>query len=278
MKRLDPCIKNCPDQELASLLHTAGSAALAAGKVISSLYDKPHTIKHKGAIDLVTEADIASEETILAALAKTSPDIAVLAEESHAYYTDPPAGPVWIIDPLDGTTNFAHGFPWFAVSIAYASNNQMRAGVIYNPKADELFCACQGAGAWMNGRPITVSETTTLSQSLLATGFPYDIHNRAGRVIETLEAVLSRVQGVRRAGAAALDLAYVACGRLDGFWEIRLKPWDSAAGQLLVLEAGGMVTDFSGNRYSPYIPEILASNSRIHKQLQQIIAPFSEIA
>lgn len=277
MRRLDPCTKNCPDQDVASLLQVAGRAALTAGKIIVSLYDKPHTIRQKGTIDLVTEADVASEETILAALAATRPDIAVLAEESHSYYTAHPDGPVWIIDPLDGTTNFAHGFPWFAVSIAYACNNQIQAGVIYNPKADELFCVCRGAGAWLNGRSIAVSKITTLAQSLLATGFPYDIHNNAGRVIETLKAVLSRAQGIRRAGAAALDLAYVACGRLDGFWEIRLKPWDSAAGQLLVEEAGGIVTDFADRPYSPFIPEIIASNRHIHTQLQQILIPFSEV-
>ena len=270
MKRIESCIAGC-NPELANILEMAGRAALRAGKILRELYGKPHQIRYKGDIDLVTEADISSERTILAVLDKAGLHTEILAEESHFIYNEIPTGPVWIIDPLDGTTNFAHGFPWFAVSIAYAEKGRGQAGVIYCPMQDELFCGCLNSGAWLNGKPIRVSGIPVLDKSLLATGFPYDIRKRPAKVMAALEAVLIRVQGVRRAGAAALDLAYVTCGRLDGFWEIKLNPWDTAAGQLLLEEAGGKTSDFRGNSYSPFIPEILATNSLIHKELLSVI-------
>lgn len=270
MKRIESCVTEC-GPELANILEVAGKAALGAGKILRKLYGKPHQIRYKGDIDLVTEADISSENAIIAMLNKAPLRTEILAEESRSIYNEIPAGPVWIIDPLDGTTNFAHGLPWFAISIAYAEKGRSQAGVIYCPVQDELFCGCLDGGAWLNGKPIRVSGIPILDKSLLATGFPYDVRQKPTKVMSALEAVLIRSQGVRRAGAAAMDLAYVACGWLDGFWEIKLKPWDTAAGQLLLEEAGGKISDFRGGTYSPFIPEILATNSLIHEELLSVI-------
>ena len=276
MERLEKCIRHCGNSPLAPILKSAGKAALQAGRLLASLYSRPHEIRFKGEIDLVTEADPAAEKLILEILGKEYPDVGILAEESHSAYDAIPKKAMWIIDPLDGTTNFAHGFPWFAVSIAYTEKGKSLAGVIYAPMLDELFCACHGQGAWLNGRKIEVSGTGTLTRSLLATGFPYDVRQRPEKVMAALEKVLTRSQGVRRAGAAALDLAYVACGRLEGFWEIKLKPWDTAAGILLVEEAGGMVTDFQGGPYSPFIPEIVSSNGHVHGELVGLLKEFEK--
>ena len=276
MKRLAKCAAaGAARPELAALLTVAGRAALAAGAILRKLYGAPHQIKHKGEIDLVTEADVAAEEAILTVLRQERPGVAILTEESPAVLQVPAAEPVWIVDPLDGTTNFAHGFPWFGVSIAYALAKKSLVGVVYCPLQDELFCACAAHGAWLNGEPIRTSTTPALLQALVATGFPYDIHQQPAPVLAALQTILTRAQGVRRAGAAALDLAYVACGRLDGFWEIKLKPWDTAAGRLLVEEAGGRVSDFQGNQYWPDLPEILASNGLIHQELTALLKDFS---
>lgn len=260
---------------MAATLQTAGKAALKAGGIIRDLYGKPHRIRHKGEIDLVTEADVVAEEAILSMLADERPGEAVLAEESQAAYSEIPSGPAWIIDPLDGTTNFAHGFPWFCVSIAYSEAGKTLAGAIYCPMADELFLACQGGGAWLNGSRVRVSTGAALRESLLATGFPYDIQQEADRVMAAFTALVTKAQDIRRAGAAALDLAYVACGRLDGFWEMKLKPWDTAAGQLLVQEAGGLVSTFSGRPFSPFMKEVLASNGAIHAELVALLQQYS---
>jgi myo-inositol-1(or 4)-monophosphatase len=276
MHRIESCQANA-GQNLAAVLAVAAKAALAAGDIIRERYGRSHQIAHKGAIDLVTEADLAAEKKIIEILRAELPGTGFLAEESSSSYLEAPTAPTWVIDPLDGTTNFAHGFPWFCTSIAFLLEGRSEAGVIYCPMLDELFCACRGAGAWLNGRRLQVSSVALLDQSLLATGFPYDIQRHHEKVIAALQAMLVRAQGVRRAGAAALDLAYVACGRLDGFWEIQLKPWDSAAGLLLIEEAGGQVTDFRGGPYSPFLPEILATNGLIHPELNTILAGFSEL-
>lgn len=272
MKRVEACLVDC-GPEIASVMRAAAAAALAAGAIIHDMYEKPHQVKLKGTIDLVTEADIASEKAILAILAQRFPGVKVLAEESSSDYASIPSGPVWIVDPLDGTTNFAHGFPYFCVSIAYSVDMTSQVGVVYCPSLDELFCARAGGGAWLNGRRIRVSSRYSLIESLVGTGFPYDIQGNLAPVMAQLGRVLPAVRDVRRAGAAALDLAYVACGRLDGFWEIDLKPWDTAAGQLLVEEAGGRVTDFKGERWTPYVPEVLASNDHIHYLLAKLFEP-----
>ena len=276
MDRLDSYL-NKLDASDKELLQTATSAALKAGSILQELYKNPHNIKFKGEIDLVTEADIASEKAIISILSKESPSINILAEESAANNIDVQSDPVWIIDPLDGTTNFAHGFPYFCVSIALYHNNMPKLGVIYAPMQDELFYSVIGAGSMLNNTLLSVSLTKTLNYALLATGFPYDIRKNSKEVIEALHEMLIKAQGLRRAGAAALDLAYVAAGRFDGFWEIKLKPWDTAAGLLLVQEAGGKVTDFKNREYSPFCKEILASNGLIHHEMTTILEKYSFI-
>jgi myo-inositol-1(or 4)-monophosphatase len=270
MERIEKCLSGCSD-DLIMQVRSAAAAALEAGEIIRDMYKNPHRIRLKGAIDLVTEADLASEEVILGVLAQQFPGANVLAEESRSAYEKIPAGPVWIVDPLDGTTNFAHGFPYFCVSIAFSVDTVSQVGVIYCPVQDELFCAWLGGGAWLNGCRVNVSRREVLIESLVATGFPYDIPANLEQVMAQLSRVLPVVRDVRRAGAAALDLAYVACGRLDGFWEINLKPWDTAAGQLLVEEAGGCVTNFKGGPWTPYVPEVLASNGLIHPLLSRLL-------
>jgi len=272
MNRLAKFIESCSSNELKTLGQAAGIAALTAGSIIRQLYEKPHTIKMKGDIDLVTEADISAETAIIASLNEDAPGITIMAEESYDGQADTKHGKVWVIDPLDGTTNFAHGIPIFAVSIALMENERPIVGVIYCPMQDELFCTSLGGGAWLNGRLIEVTETDLLLQSLVATGFPYNIHDRLETVIRQMQKVLPKVRDIRRCGAAAVDLAYLACGRLDGFWELDLKPWDTAAGCLLVEEAGGRVSDFFGQPFSPFKKEIVASNGRLHPLLLELLS------
>ncbi len=274
MERIKKYQRNL-QSEHRELLDMAVSAALSAGNILCQLYDNPHSVRFKGEIDLVTEADIASEKAILSMLEDKGPQIGVLAEESASQQVNSLTRLTWIIDPLDGTTNFAHGFPWFCVSIALWNKSHVELGVIYLPLQDELFYAVKGAGACLNNRQIRVSSTDTLDRSLLATGFPYDVREKPDQVISALKDMIVKAQGVRRAGAAALDLAYVAAGRLDGFWEIKLKPWDTAAGVLLVEEAGGQVTDFANGSYDPFLKEIIASNALIHSEMTSILESYS---
>jgi myo-inositol-1(or 4)-monophosphatase len=220
----------------------------------------------KGVIDLVTDTDVASEVIISASLSRDTPDIIIMAEEtltSHALETDR----YWVVYALDGTTNFAHGFPYFAVSIALIDHGRPAVGTVYAPLLDEFFCAAKGSGSWLNDRPIAVTKTRRLIESLIGTGIPYEIEPNLPGVIRQLETMLPNVRDIRRSGAATLDLAYESCGRLDGFYEINLKPWDTAAGWLLVEEAGGLVSIFSGCHYSTCVPEIVASNGALHRQL-----------
>lgn len=266
MKRAELYLNKCRKSEVKVLLQIAIKAALKTGNILRDLFHHPHQIKFKSQIDLVTEADIASENLIISELEAEQPGVRIITEESHSDYTEIPQGPVWIIDPLDGTTNFAHGFPWFSVSICFMDRGLSQVGVVYSPLQDELFFACRGYGACLNGEKIQVSQENKLSLALLGTGFPYDVYKHPKPVVKVLEKFLTHSQGIRRAGSAALDLAAVACGRLDGFWEVKLKPWDTAAGILLVEEAGGQVSDFQGQEYSPFIPEIVGSNKRIHDQ------------
>jgi len=261
-------------------------AALAAGVVMRQNYPKPHQITMKGAIDPVTETDFQCQEIIIGMIRRAFPDHGFLAEErggedvgqppsavpeiTHpglAWESDPLPTCRWIIDPLDGTVNFAHGFPMFCVSIACEADGVLEYGVIYDPLRDELFEARRGAGASLNGRPIRVSATDRLDRALIATGFPYDIRERVPETMARLGRMLANTQGVRRAGSAALDLCYVACGRLDGFYEENLKPWDTAAGLLMVSEAGGKITTFDGRDYDIYAPNMVASNGVLHPQL-----------
>lgn len=245
------------------------SAAREAGALLLARFRTGVGVRHKGEIDLVTEADLASERLVVSRLGEAFPGHAILAEEQHA---DAERGEnTWIIDPLDGTTNFAHGFPVFAVSIAFERDGELVWGVVHNPLLDETFTAVRGRGAVLNGRPIRVSAAPVLRESLIATGFPYDVRTSSANNLDYFCAVVQRARGVRRAGSAALDLAYVAAGRLDGFWELKLGPWDCAAGFLLVREAGGVVSDLQGRRGSIYERECAASNGLIHEELLGVL-------
>jgi len=276
-KTIENCLHHCTNSDIQDILKVAVVAAKQAGTILLERYDKPHHIQHKGSIDIVTEADLASEELILDILHHNLPGTKILSEESFSSYNSIPDEPVWIIDPLDGTTNFAHGFPWFSVSIAFHDIGKSQAGVIYCPIQDELFCTTLDGGAWLHDQRIKVSEVGLLQNGLVATGFPYDVQERPDNIISMLKAVLTHAQGIRRPGAATLDLAYLACGRLDAFWEVGLKPWDTAAGYLLVEEAGGILSSFAGTPFSPFIPELLASNSLLHKDLIGLLHEFSTI-
>ena len=272
------CLQQCSSSNIRDILKVAVFAAKQAGAILLDRHEKPHHIQHKGTIDIVTEADLASEKLILDILSDTSPGIRIMSEESFSSYRNIPDEPVWIIDPLDGTTNFAHNFPWFSVSIAFFDNGKSQAGVIYCPMQNELFCSTLTGGAWLNNRRINVSDVDVLQKALVATGFPYDVQKRPDSIVAMLKAILTHSQGIRRPGAATLDLAYLACGRLDAFWEVGLKPWDTAAGYLLVEEAGGTLSNFSGTPFSPFIPELLASNSRLHKNLIELLREFSTVS
>lgn len=269
--RIDKTLAHFDDPENRRLLTAACTAAITAGSIIRQLYAKPHNVTMKGVINLVTEADLAAEAAITASLNEDDPGTAIIAEESAGDNLKKTEAKVWVVDPLDGTTNFAHGFPVFATSIALLVNGSPSIGVIYNPMLDELFCSVRGQGAWCNGVPIEVSETGFLIESLIGTGIPYELESVLAGIIAQLQSVIPKVRDIRRAGSAALDLAYVACGRLDAFYEIDLHPWDTAAGWLLVEEAGGSVTDFSGGDYSVFDREILASNGKIHNKLQNLL-------
>ena len=242
---------------------------LEAGRLLREKIDECHTIEYKGNINLVTEADRLSEELIIRRIRSRFPEHGILAEESP----ETPNGSAfrWIIDPLDGTTNYAHAYPVFSVSIALECEGSIRLGAVFNPMLNELFVAEKGEGAFLNGRRLTVSRTADLSRSLLATGFPYDLREDRNNNMNYFETMSMNAQAVRRAGSAAFDLACLAAGRFDGFWELKLMPWDTAAGCLLVQEAGGIVTDLQGGPFSLTSPNILASNGLIHAEMSRLL-------
>ncbi len=242
------------------MIEIAVEAARAAGKIQREYYGRPVEVRHKGAVDLVTEVDLRCEEAVREILNRLASGTAILGEEEGVTGA---GADRWIVDPLDGTTNYAHGYPAFCVSIAWEAEGRVRVGAIYDPMREETFVAAEGSGAQLNARPIRVSETAEISQALLATGFPYD---RAvnPRNYDEFSRLTQLTQGVRRSGSAALDLAYVACGRLDAYWEPGLKPWDLAAGTLLVTEAGGRVTGYRGEPFTPYRADVVASNGTLH--------------
>ena len=247
-------------------LDVAIEVALEAGKILREEYGRPPDIAYKGDVDLVTQADRRSELAIVSRLSKYFPDHTISAEEGLGHERGSEFR--WHVDPLDGTTNFAHKYPCFSVSIALARGDALLAGVVYNPIHDELFAAARGAGATLNGKKMFVSQVPTLAASLLCTGFP--VHKRlASPNIHYYYDFTLRSHGVRRDGSAALDLASVAAGRFDGFWEFGLKPWDTAAGVLLVQEAGGRATDFHGRPYVLGGPIVLATNSSIHEEMRE---------
>lgn len=244
-------------------------AARAAGRIHLRWLNKTQTTRKSNALDLVTEADKEAEAAVIATIRRAFPDHAILAEESGA--SEQQSRHRWIIDPLDGTTNFAHGFPAFCVSIAYEHRGRVQLGVVFDALRKELFTARRGKGARLNDKPMRVSKANTLATALLATGFPYDRRERRRFYLAFWEDMMTRVEGVRRAGSAALDLASVACGRLDGFWEFGLKPWDIAAGSLLVEEAGGKVTNMDGTPLNLTGAQLLASNRRLHHEMAQVL-------
>jgi myo-inositol-1(or 4)-monophosphatase len=257
------------NDEMTEYLEVAWQAASAAGAIIRDNWQRSKSIDYKGAIDLVTTVDRESERKIVELLRDRFPNHSILAEEETNLEKYDSAYR-WIVDPLDGTTNFAHGYPQFCVSIALERSGQVLLGLVYDPLRGECFRAVKGQGATLNGTPIATSSTNELDKALLATGFPYDHRENADFYLSYFKAFMTRCQGIRRGGSAALDLSYVACGRLDGFWEMKLKPWDTAAGALIVSEAGGKLSDFSGKPFSIWGSETLAANNSIHEEMVKI--------
>lgn len=245
-----------------------------AGKIVRSNFGKEQRITKKGEFNLVTEIDKASEKAVVDLILKRFPDHSILAEESPAITGSEYR---WIIDPIDGTTNFTHGFPIVSVSIGLEKSGRLIMGGVFDPFRKELFFAERGGGAFLNGRPIHVSKNRTLSESLLATGFPYDRKNNPDDYLAMLRVFLTQIQGIRRGGSAAIDLCYVACGRFDGYYEMKLSPWDKAAGMIIVEEAGGKLTDFSGNSLSLTGLQNLATNGLIHEEMLRALAPFTRL-
>lgn len=254
------------------ILNIAIQAARRAGNIILKYSDQIDrlSIESKGRNDFVTEVDRQAESEIISAIRRAYPDHSILAEESGLSENE--SSPYkWIIDPLDGTTNFLHGYPQYAVSIGVLKNKKLDQAVIYDPLRDELFVASRGEGAKLNDRRIRVSQAKKLENALIGTGFPFRDFEYLEVWIDSFRALLPKTSGVRRAGSAALDLAHVACGRLDGFWEIGLSPWDISAGCLLIQEAGGLVSDFAGEQDFLNSGNVVAGNPKIHEAVFQII-------
>jgi len=253
------------------MLSIAVEAAREAGRFLKYSVGKVRTIETKKSEErnLVSEIDKASEEKIIGIIRRKYPTHSILAEEGGESQTT--SEYKWVIDPLDGTTNFLHGLPMYCVTIGIEHKGEVVAGVVYDPNLDEMFTAEKGSGAYMNGKRMRVSATQTLIGSLLVTGFPYDIAKNPDNAIEHFVNFLMEGQGIRRLGSAALDLSYVAAGRLDGFWEVNLNPWDMAAGMLFVREAGGRVTDFLGAESTIYKKQVLASNGIIHDAMLNVL-------
>ena len=251
-------------------LNTLISLAKGAGKILRAGYSQAKDVRYKGTVDLVTQFDHQSEDYLVGEIRRQFPQDTIVTEESGLLNGN--GGGRWYIDPLDGTVNFAHGVPIFAVSIAYEEAGQMKYGVIYDPLRDECFCAEAGQGATLNGEPIQVSAAPDLIHSLMVTGLPYDLLETTQNNLDNFVRFSRHCQGVRRLGAAALDLCYVACGRLDGYWEIRLSAWDIAAGSLIVREAGGVMTDVEGDPHVMKAPfSVLAANATIHPLMLELL-------
>jgi myo-inositol-1(or 4)-monophosphatase len=256
------------------LLNFAIQTARDAGHILAGRFGRASLeVTNKGDIDLVTEADLAAERLIIERIQTHYPRHAILAEESGTTvaYGDERSEWKWVIDPLDGTTNYAHGYPCFCVSIALERAGQIVIGAIYDPVRDELFAAERGEGATLNGRRLRVSNVGDLNRALVCTGFPYDVRGRTDFARHFYNFIM-HAQAVRRDGSAALDLAYVAAGRFDGFWEEGLRPWDVAAGVLLIEEAGGRVSRYDGSAFDIYTPPILVSNGLLHEAMMRVLA------
>ncbi len=260
------------------MLNTAVKAARAAGAIINraALDVEAVRVSQKQVNDFVTEVDQASERIIIETLLTAYPDHGILAEESGSTHGNPNASHVWIIDPLDGTTNFIHGFPVYCVSIALAIDGKLDQAVVYDPTRNDLFTATRGRGAFLNDRRIRVSKRVRLNECLLSTGFPFRPEDDFNKYLRLMGEMMQRTAGLRRPGAAALDLAYVAAGWSDGFIELGLQPWDMAAGALLVTEAGGLVGNFTGESNFLEQRECMAANSRIYAQLVPLLSGYSK--
>jgi myo-inositol-1(or 4)-monophosphatase len=245
------------------------AAAYQSAEILRSQLGKISQIAKKGAIDLVTEADLESERQIIGTIKANFPDHTILAEESGL--NEGVGSYQWLVDPLDGTTNFAHQVPIFAISIALAHENNILIGIVLNPVSGELFSAVFGQGAQLNGRRIQVSAANRILESLLVTGFPYNNGELFNPIIQRFANCIHAAQGIRRLGSAALDLCFLACGRFDGYWEQNLKPWDTAAGSLIASEAGAKITDFSNQDFTVNSKEILATNGHIHAEMLELL-------
>ena len=257
------------------LVGTAVEAVIKAGDIQAAFLASGFHVSKKGAIDLVTEADIAVETMFRKLIAERFPDHTILAEEFGQEAATRGASHCWVFDPIDGTNNYAHGLPIFCSSLALEVDGRPVIGAVYDPTRRELFVAERGGGAFLNGEPIRTSEATTLLESMLVTGFPYDIHKRIAEIVGLFGEFVGQARAVRRLGSAALDLCYVAAGRMDGFWEQDLKPWDIAAGALILEEAGGRVSDFDGQPFSSRQHRLVASNGRIHDDMVRIAGDFA---
>ena len=254
-------------------LTTAIEAVVGAGDMMLSRAGQQVRVDKKGTIDLVTEVDVAIERAFRALIAERFPAHAVLGEELGGSESIPP-GPCWVFDPIDGTTNYAHGLPIFCSSIALEIGGVAEVAAVYDPTRKELFSAERSGGAFLNGQPIHVSSASALVDAMLVTGFPYDVHERVDEIVGLFGAFVGRARAVRRLGSAAIDLCYVAAGRLDGFWESDLKPWDIAGGALIVEEAGGVITDMAGRPFSSRAGSVLASNRQVQEPMLSVIRDF----
>ena len=251
------------------LLKFAINCAKESGKIQKEYYEQSFAIHHKGDINLVTDVDYLCQAKIIELVEKDFPNDEIISEEKDNYFDSKKNR--WIIDPLDGTTNYAHGYPFFCTSIAYEVNGEIVLGVVYNPVFNELFYSQKGEGAYLNGGAIKVSTVHALKKALLSTGFPYDLATNKRNNVDNFVSFIYKSQAIRRDGSAALNLCYLACGRFDGFWELKLNPWDVAAGYLIILESGGKITNFQGNNFDIYRDDIAASNGLIHDEMIEVL-------
>jgi myo-inositol-1(or 4)-monophosphatase len=257
------------DAELSELLAFARQIAARAGRLVKKGFSTRLHVVYKGRINPVTEVDLASEKLLTSAIAKRYPSHAVLGEEGSD--SRGKSKYVWIVDPIDGTVNFSHGFPVYCVSVGLQFEGESVVGAVYDPERDEMFWAKKGGGAWLNKSRIAVTKETRLDRALLATGFAYDIGSSKKNNLGYFARMAKKAQGIRRPGSAAIDLCWLASGRIDGFWELKLAPWDTAAAGLIAVEAGAKLSRLDGSKYSPFSPDLLASNGKLHGAMQRAL-------